>query len=236
MLQNILILFLVLSTFVTSGCKSLYLDDQEKLVPAQDSYAKGEILMNEKKYSKAAKEFSKIYFQHPGNKITPYAEFMEGYCLYKAKEYLQAVDVLKEFISLHPSNKYLIDAYYLQIISYAKEISGVDNDQENTINAMELAKDFIKKFPKSKYINNVKQLLVLLEDYITGNDISIGNYYMNKKDPIAAISRYQVAKRKFPSSIYNAEAIYNLAQASKALGLKEEEDFYLNLLSKQHSN
>ena len=236
MLQNIIILFFILYTLGISGCKYFDTDNNEPIIPAEESYAKGEILLEEKKYSTAAKEFSNIYFQHPGNPITPYAEFMEAYCLYKAKKYLEAIDVIKEFIELHPGNKYLSDAYYLQISCYMNEISDVDHDQESTIKAMNLAEIFIKKFPHSKYINQVKSELYLLQDYVTGHDISIGNYYMRKNDPIAAISRYQSAKRRFPTSIYHAESIYRLAQASKALGIKSDEYFYTNLLKTQYPN
>ena len=224
LLNYISILFLILSLFI-SGCKNFSTEEKAIIVSAEESYALGEKFLSEKKFRKAAKEFSKVYFQHPGNPITPYAEFMEAYAMYKAKEYLSAVDILKEFIALHPSNPYIIDAYYLQILSYANEGNDVYRDQENNLNAILLAEAFLRNFPNNKYTNNVKLQLKLLQDYITGHELVVGNYYINQNDPIASILRYQSAKRRYPNSVYNAESLYRLTISCKALGLKEDEKF-----------
>jgi outer membrane protein assembly factor BamD len=47
-------------------------------------------LLEAGKYKKAAEEFEKVYFQHPGDPLTPQAELMEAYSLYLDGKYEDA--------------------------------------------------------------------------------------------------------------------------------------------------
>lgn len=236
MLRNYIIkLFAILLIFIT-GCKKFDLDTPEIIIPAVESYYKGEELINNKNFNKAAKEFSLIYFQHPGAKITPYAEFMEAYCLYKSKQYLSAIEVLNAFIEMHPSHPYIADAYYLVILSYLNEASDIYHNQEYILNAKIVAEAFLRSFPDNKYVKNVQHQLEIIKNYIIAHEIVIGNYYIEKNNPIASLLRYQNAKRQYPNSSYHPEALYRLVVTCQMLGLDKDTNFYKNELQAKHPN
>jgi outer membrane protein assembly factor BamD len=228
-------LIIIASLLLVSGCKSSKIED-EPIIPVAELYASGEKFLKEKKFKAAAKEFEKIYFQHPGSEFTPYAELMEAYSLYKSKQYLSCIDVLTAFTQLHPANEYLDYVYYLKILSYLAETTDVYHGQESVRQAKMIAEGFIVRFPNSKYLPEVKNKLKLLNDYLSGHEIVVGNYYIAKNNPIAAILNYQRAKVDYANNVYTAEAIYRLAMTSKMFGLTEEESFYSNELKTKYPN
>lgn len=212
---------LLLASLTLSGCKNKKGDD-DLVTPAPELYSKGLQLLDQGKYVKAAEEFDKIFFQHPGDDITPQAELMHAYSLFLATEYDQAVDVLDIFIKLHPMNVDVAYAHYLKALSYYMQISNIHLDQSRTALAKVSFEEVIKRFPNTRYAIDAALKIDLVNDHLAGKEMEVGRYYLRKKNPIAAIKRFQNVIENYQTTSHTSEALYRLVVSYMALGLHVE--------------
>ena len=219
------------------------LNEKAAIVPAEKSFINGQKALHSQikkirgryrkispDYKKAAKEFDKIYLEHPGSNITKYAEIMEGYSLYMAGKYLDAIDILDVFIELHPADINIEYAYYLKILSHINEVGDVSLGQDHSTKAVETISALIENFPDTKYAANAQKKLVLARNYLAGNLITIGNFYTTQSNPLAALRRYDQVITEYSDSIYYPEALYRSIISFKMLGLDQEAMHLENIL------
>ena len=220
---------LFLSCFAFSGCKSKKNDD-DIIIPARELYVKGLASLDKGKYTQAAEEFDKIFFQHPGDDITPQAELMHAYALFLATNYDEAVDVLDTFIKLHPMNVDIAYAHYLKALSYYMQISNIYLDQSRTALAKFSFEEVIKRFPSTRYAIDSALKIDLVNDHLAGKEMEIGRGYLRQNNPSAAINRFQNVIENYQTTSHTAEALYRLVVSYTALGLPEEARKYAAVL------
>lgn len=216
-----LLFYLIILPFSLSSCKTKKIDE-EQIVPVNQLYDQGVVLLEKQKYSEAAEEFSRIFYQDPGNKATPQAELMQAYSLFLGGHYDEAVDVLTTFIKLHPMHSDIQYAYYLKALSYYMQISSTQLDQSRTLLAHESFEEVIKLFPNTRYAVDAALKIDLVNDHLAGKEMDLGRYYLRKNNPIAAINRFQVVVENYQTTSHIAEALYRLVEGYMMLGLLEE--------------
>jgi outer membrane protein assembly factor BamD len=232
-LQNLLLL---IATFIfLTGCKNRKSDD-ENIFPARLLYNNGKELLRAGKYKKAAEEFEKIYFQHPGSDITPQAELMEAYALYLDGKYEEASDILENFIKIHPLNIDISYAYYLRGLAEYMQISRAELDQTATEKAKAAFGELMTRFPGTKYAIDASLKLDLVYDHLAGSEMDIGHYYLVINNPISAITRYQNIIQNYGTTSHVVEALYRMTEAYMLLGLREEAEKYASVLGHNYNN
>jgi outer membrane protein assembly factor BamD len=222
------VLIALASLFLVS-CASKIKDD-EKVVPATELYDAALTQLDKGEHKKAATGFEKIFFQHPGNKITPQAELMQAYSLYLAREYDEVVDVLDIFIKLHPRHEYIAYAYYLKALANYAQISSVKLDQSRTRYARAGLEEIIQRFPGSKYAIDAALKIDLVNDHLAGKEMLVGRYYLQKRNPVAALRRFQEVVEKYDTTSHIQEALYRLVESNMMLGLVDEAKKYATVL------
>lgn len=214
---------------LTVSCRSKL--DDDSIIPAQESYNAGVEQLNKGAYKKAAEHFEKVFFQHPGNQITPQAELMHAYSLYLAGEYDEAVDILEIFIKLHPRHEAIAYAYYLRALANYSQISEVKLDQSRTRYAKDGFEELISRFPNTKYATDARLKIDLVNDHLAGREMMVGRYYLGKKNPIAAVARFQKVISDYQTTSHAEEALYRLVESNMMLGLKTEAEKYAQVLA-----
>ena len=233
-LAKLLRAFLIISLCL-SGCKNKKNSD-EVIIPAPVLYNEGIVLLEKKKYKKAAEEFEKVFYQHPGNEITPQSELMQAYSLFLAAQYEEAADILDTFINLHPANIDIAYAYYLKGLSYYMLISDVNHDQSRTLLAKDSFEEVIEKFPNTKYAIDSSLKIDLVNDHLAGKEMSIGRFYLKRKNPMAAINRFEEVINNYQTTSHSIEALYRLVESYMMLGLPEEAKKYALVLGYNYPN
>ncbi len=228
-----LALSLILANLCLVGCKNKK-QNEDLVVPAPELYQQAVTLLEKKDYNKAAEEFGKVFFQHPGDPITPQTELMQAYSLFLATEYDEAIDVLDTFIKLHPMNVDVAYAYYLKALSHYMQISSVKLDQSRTALAKESFEDVIKRFPSTKYAIDAALKIDLVNDHLAGKEMEVGRYYLRKKNPIAAIKRFQAVINEYQTTSHAEEALYRLTESYLTLGLKNNAQIYASVLGNNY--
>lgn len=226
---------LILLSSVLVACKSKTFDDDD-VIPSQKLYDDAISEFEAKKYKDASLSFERLFFQHPGKEITAQAELMQAYSLYLAGEYDEAVDVLEVFIKLHPRHQDIAYAYYLKAMSNYIQISDVQLDQSRTQNALSDLKEVMQKFPGSKYAIDSSLKIDLVYDHLAGKEMLVGRYYLKRKNPIAAIKRFQTVVNKYDTTSHTPEALYRLIESNLALGIVDEAKKYFAVISHNYPN
>ncbi len=226
MLKKIICLIFVFSLF---SCKSKK-ENEDMMIPAYESYKKGMELFQEGHYKDASDHFGKIYFQHPGGDLTPYAELMEAFSLYSARQYQESVDVLDNFILIHPTHEDIAYAYYLKGLDYYMQISDIHHDQALTQRAKDAFEELISRFPGTKYALDASIKIDLVNDHLAGKEMEIGRYYQNRSNPAGAINRFQSIIDNYQTTTHTPEALYRMVESFIILGLKDEANKYAAVL------
>lgn len=220
---------IIILSLLLSSCKSKK-NDNDDVIPAQESYSNGIKELEAGEYKKASAQFEKVFFQHPGNSITPQAELMQAYSLYLASEYEEAADILDMFIKLHPRHADIAYAYYLKALANYVQISDVRLDQSKTNHAREGLEEVMARFPGSKYAIDAALKIDLVNDHLAGKEMFVGRYYLNKKNPIAAMKRFQIVVENYNTTSHAPEALYRLVESNVMLGLVDEARKYAGVL------
>ncbi len=221
--------FILVAAFALTACKTKFIDD-EAITPALELYNGGVEKLEAGSYQKAALEFERVFFQHPGNSLTPKAELMQAYSLYLDSEYDEVVDVLDVFIKLHPRHEDIAYAYYLKALANYTQISNVKLDQSRTRYAKVGLNEVMTRFPGSKYAIDAALKIDLVNDHLAGKEMLVGRYYLKKNNPIAAITRFQVVVDEYDTTTHIVEALHRLVETNLMLGLRGEAEKYASVL------
>jgi outer membrane protein assembly factor BamD len=173
-------------------------------------------------YLDAARFFEEVERQHPYSVWATKAQLMAAYSNYEASKYDDAVIGLDRFIQLHPGNRDTPYAYYLKALTYYEQITDVSRDQLGTEKALKGLREVIRRYPQSKYARDARLKIDLTRDHLAGKEMSIGRFYLRKKEYIAAINRFKRVVENYQTTTHVPEALHRVAEAYAAIGMTEE--------------
>lgn len=190
--------------------------------PVSELYNSAQDLLDAKEYKNAAEAFDEVERQHPYSVWATKATLMSAYSYYQDNKYDDAISAIDRFISLHPANPDVPYAYYLKALSYYEQISDVGRDQQMTQDAMQALDDIIRRFPDSKYARDAKLKKDLTVDHLAGKEMSVGRYYQDRNEFLAAINRFKSVIDSYQTTTHVPEALARLTECYLALGLEGE--------------
>ena len=218
---------------ILSGCQTTQ-EHGTNLSPEQ-LYEQGITQIEERDYKEAANTLSKIFFLDPGHKLTPKSEILHAYALYQQGKYDEAEDVIDIFLKLHPASKNAPYMHYLRGLCRYRQVSDVKLDQTSALQALAIFNGIAQKYPNSDYGRDAKHKAELMLDHLAGKEIYIGRYYLEKRNPIAAIKRFQTVLDNYNTTKHVPEALYRLIEANLTIGLTNEAQAYLIQLQNNHA-
>ncbi len=191
--------------------------------PADKLYNEGLYLMNEKKDRReAVKKFEEVDRQHPYSDWARKSLLMSAYASYEGGNYDEAISSANRYISLHPGSPDAAYAQYLIAASNYDQIPDVSRDQGRTEKAIAALEEVIRKYPTSEYATTAKKKIEGARDQLAGKEMTIGRYYMDKRDYTAAINRFKVVVTQYQTTRHVEEALARLTEAYMAIGIVGE--------------
>jgi len=191
--------------------------------PPEKLYNEGIFLLDQRQdYKAAAKKFEEVERQHPYSDWARKALVMTAYASYSARDYDEAVSAARRYVTLHPGSP---DAAYAQFLigsSYFDQIPDVTRDQSRTEKAIAALEEVSRKFPESEYSTNAKRKIDIARDQLAGKEMTVGRYYMDKKDFTGAINRFKIVVTQYQTTRHVEEALLRLIEAYMALGVASE--------------
>jgi hypothetical protein len=144
-----------------------------------------------------------------------YALFLEG-------EYQSAIQELNQFMEYYPAHQNIDYAYYLEAVSYYKQVPGQGRDAASARLAFNALEVFLRHFPESQYAQDASVKAREVADMLAANHLSIGRFYQDGDQLLAAINRFQLVVRDYPETVQVPEALHRLAECFTALGVIDE--------------
>jgi outer membrane protein assembly factor BamD len=200
------------------GTAAAYEADQ----PAGALYNRGLGYLNSGKFSDAIKSFDEVDRQHPYTEWARKSLVMSAFASYRKGDFDTAIQTSNRYLTLYPGNA---DAAYAQYIlgqSYFAQVPDVTRDQETTQKALNAMKDITTRYPDSEYAPDARKKVIITEDQLAGKEMQVGRYYLERREYVAAINRFDTVVTQYPETRHVEEALERLVEANLAMGLVRE--------------
>jgi len=190
--------------------------------PAQQIYDQALVRLERRDYEGASRRFTDLEKQFPFSQWSRKGLLMIAYANYEGQKWDETIIAGNRYISLYPSTAETPYALYLVGMSMYNQIPDISRDQDRAEQTVKVFNDLIQKFPKSEYAEEAKYKLMVARDQLAGKEMSVGRFYMARKNYTAGINRFREVLFKYQTTRHTEEALYRLTEAYYALGIVNE--------------
>ncbi|RVQ66682.1 outer membrane protein assembly factor BamD [Sinorhizobium medicae] len=190
--------------------------------PPEVLYNQGLANLNAGKTTEAARKFEAIDKQHPFSEYARKALVMNAFVSYRNGQYQDAINSTNRYLNLYPQSEDAAYAQYIQGLAYTKQIPSVTQDQRPAMRAMEAMQVVVDKYPDSDYVDDAQAKIRFARDQLAGKEMQVGRYYLERKEYLAAISRFRTVVERYPTTNQVEEALARLVEAYYAMGVTGE--------------
>jgi outer membrane protein assembly factor BamD len=190
--------------------------------PASKTYDDGLQKLANGAPGEAAKKFADLGKQYPSSDWARKAQLMTTYADYQAGDYTSAVTSSERYLKDYPNSPDAAYVQYLQANSYYMQIPDISRDQENAQKALTAFQAVVQKYPTSEYVEDSKYKINVAADQLAGKEMSIGRFYLNRRNYTAAINRFRNVLQYYQTTRHAEEALYRLVEAYLGLGITDE--------------
>jgi outer membrane protein assembly factor BamD len=190
--------------------------------PPEQLYNEGLANLNAGKTTEAQRKFDAIDRQHPFSEYARKALVMSTFVKYRQGDNEGAIQSGTRYMGLYPQTKDAAYVQYLIGLAYSKQIPTVTQDQRTAAKTIEAMLKVVNDYPTSEYVDDAQTKIRYARDQLAGKEMQIGRYYEERKEYLAAISRFRNVVESFPNTNQVEEALARLCESYYALGLVEE--------------
>jgi len=191
-------------------------------VPPTSIYDQGLARLKKGDGDGAATKFTELGKQYPYSDWSKKGLLMATYAQYQAQNYDSAEQSSEHYAKLYPDTPETPYAVYLGAMSYYNQIPDISRDQDRAAKALGLFQQIVDKYPNSEYVNDSKFKIQVTRDQLAGKEMSVGRFYLNRRNYTAAINRFRNVLTNYQTSRHSEEALYRLTEAYLGLGITGE--------------
>jgi outer membrane protein assembly factor BamD len=228
-----LILLLLVLCSSCSFNKSTLLSFFQKQEPVRSTpealYARGTQEYQNGSYKKAREFYTRLKEEHPLHDLSILAELGIADSYFSDKEYVEAENAYRDFITLYPTNENVPYAHYQTGMCHYLQIGAIDRDQTETIKARREFERLVARYPQSKFSTLAEQMVRECKSKLAEHEFYVGNFYFKQKKYEAALKRFEAIARDYAGvgldlkvEAYILETKTRLAEDRKTEKLKEE--------------
>jgi outer membrane protein assembly factor BamD len=223
----LLALSVLAAPMVLSGCMSSEDDIDlatyvEQTEPADVLYNQGLANLNAGRLKEASRKFDAVDRQHPYSEWARKSMVMGAFANYRQGNYDEAINAAKRYVSLYPATEDAAYAQYIVGLCYFRQIRDVTQDQKESRRAIEAMEEVVQRWPDSEYVDDAREKVRFARDQLAGKEMQIGRYYQERKEYLAAVTRYRTVVEQFGNTNQIEEALARLVESYYSLGLVEE--------------
>ena len=212
----------LVSLALLDGCGSdKKADPNAPAAPVETLYNNGLDALNAQRYTTAEDQFDSVEQNYPFSAWASKAELMQGYAQYLQNHYSLAIGTIDRYIQLHPNGSDTAYAYYLRALCYYEQITDVQRDQADTVQAMTALQQVVDRYPTSSYAQDARLKIDLARDHLAGHEMSIGLWYEHQHLYEAALGRFQRVVADFQTTNHVPEALHRMVEIYLRLGMRE---------------
>lgn len=190
--------------------------------PADKLYAQGLANLNAGNVGEAKAKFAAIDKEDPFSEEARKALIMSTFLNYRNGQYDEAIASGTRYMRLYPESKDAAYVQYLIGLANYKKIPDVTQDQRYAAETIKAMQAVIDNYPKSEYVDDARSKARMARDQLAGKEMQIGRYYQERKEYLAAISRYRNVVEVYQTTNQVQEALARLVECYYALGIASE--------------
>jgi outer membrane protein assembly factor BamD len=172
--------------------------------------------------AEAARKFDAIDRENPFSEWARKALVMSTFVKYRQGKIDDALASGNRYMAQYPKSEDAAYVQYLIGLSYSKQISDVTQDQRASSKTIEAMQAVIDNYPDSEYADDAQAKIRYARDQLAGKEMQVGRYYLERKEYLAAVSRFRIVVEKYPNTNQIEEALARLVEAYYAMGIVEE--------------
>ena len=223
MFQNFFYKYLlIVSLIFIYGCssknKGIYAEPKA-VITLEKLYAQAYLNFANNKYQDAIDLFEEVEKNYSFN--TEWASkslLMRGFIYYEVSRYVESLTILKKFKKRYAGNKNIDYVEYLIAMCLFEQINLIALSQENTLLADRQFKKIILNYPTSKYAEDSKFKLDLIQDQLAGKEMYVARYYIKREKWGPALVRLNKVLKYYETTVYIEEALHRLVEIHYKLG------------------
>jgi outer membrane protein assembly factor BamD len=191
-------------------------------VPASKAYDQGLAQLANGAPQDAAKKFTSLGEKFPDSDWARKGLLMTTYAQYQSGDFDSAETSAERYVKLYPKSQEAAYALYLEASSYYRQIPDISRDQERAAKALSAFQQVVRDYPNSEYVEDSKYKVQVTMDQLAGKEMSVGRFYLNRRNYTAAINRFRNVLTSYQNTRHSEEALYRLVEAYLGLGIADE--------------
>jgi outer membrane protein assembly factor BamD len=210
----------LLTAFWLTGCSSVsmpsipWLGSAAKPDPTAEAlYEEGTRYMAEKRYVRAIDTLTKLKNEYPFSPQMTDVELKIADAFYLNQQYPEAINALKEFHSMHPTNENIPFVVYRLGEAHLDQVTTTDRDQKNTEIAKGYFETVVTRYPQSPYAIEAREKLGKTVGYIAEHDFNVASFYLQQEKYPAARERFEEIVRKYRGTPVAAKSLFFLGES-----------------------
>ena len=208
----------LLTAFWLTGCSSVSMPSipwsATKPDPTAEAlYEEGTRYFAEKRYVRAIDTLTKLKNEYPFSPQLTDVELKIADAYYLNQQYPEAINALKEFHSMHPTNENIPFVVYRLGEAHLDQVTTTDRDQKNTEIAKGYFETIVTRYPQSPYAIEAREKLGKSNGYIAEHDFNIASFYLQQEKYPAARERFEEIVRKYRGTPVAARSLFFLGES-----------------------
>jgi outer membrane protein assembly factor BamD len=168
---------------------------------------------NEKRYVRAIDNFSKLRTDYPFSPQITQVELKIADAYYLNQQYPEAINALKEYQSMHPTNENIPFVLLRLGQSHFDQFTSTDRDQKNTEIAKGYFENVINSYPKSPQAVEAKEKLAKCLEYLAEHEFNVAFFYFKQEKYPAARDRFEEIVRKYKDTPTAVKSLFYLGES-----------------------
>ena len=188
---------------------------QEIIRLGDEAYAKGY-------YERAGDYYSEVntYFPYSVEDELGLSKAVDAY--YRAGKFDNARIAASKFLSAYPESKKAQRVLYFRSKSFCDQIDIVERDQAAARDCIASFSAFQQMYPKSESRKESERNIIRAKEFLVGQQLNVGKYYLKRNNPTAAMRRFKKIKSSTKVSNFLPEVSYRLIESFILVGLFNE--------------
>jgi outer membrane protein assembly factor BamD len=174
------------------------------------------------KLVEASRKFEAVDRDHPYSDFGRKAKVMIAFTKYRQGEYKGAIESGRRFVTEFPADPDAAYAQYIVGLAYYRQIKDVTRDQREARSTAAAMQELVDRYPESEYVDDAKEKIIFARDQLAGKEMQVGRYYQERREYIAAITRFKAVVQTYGNTRHVEEALLRLTETYYSMGLTAE--------------
>ncbi|MBN2438086.1 MAG: outer membrane protein assembly factor BamD [Deltaproteobacteria bacterium] len=210
--------------FLLSGCK-MWLPWAKRVEMAHSTpenlYQQGLEEYQDGNYKRAVELFQRVKEEYPLSPLAIMSEIGIADAYFSGKQYLEANLAYSEFLNLHPTNENLSYVMYQIGMCHFNEITTIDRDQSEALNALKAFERLLVRFPDSKFSFMAEKAIQNCRKTLGEQEFYVGKFYFNIKEYRAALRRFEKIARDYANVGLDYKVNYFIVETKRRIAEAE---------------